>query len=847
MFEYAMQRGTFMVLKRLIVTALGALGLGALVSGPSSAKEIPAPDLFDGQVACSMNVPTPPMTLVGRDAMTMMTIGITAKIETNMAILVNEDVTAGNADDLIPHGADAGLADILWVIPAGNSNCGAGTYTAEEATAFNTANSLTVGTDDAAVEEGDPKPIAAGVAADVGAGYTDTLAVFMKVVEADDDVEAKQMALDTLLKNTARTPAQETAAREALAESQGEQAKAHAALYAATGPDRDGSIYRAGVAEWRAKGAVEKAITAWNTAVGEFDTAQTTLTDGTQTFANYVPLGFSTSTAGQILSLISDTTDAMSDVNLANVRTYANAVGANTGVQDSMTGAVTVSNFDAAGNLLIPKSDADSDASTPLTETTVASTYATANTQLTGINNVVTALETLQSENTNALLQETIDEAVRRAKLEQAHYQAQFDKLVADNTDFDTDGDGDATTMPDSFKIRYDALTKARTKRDNAGVTLETAVQTREAATAAVRAAFTNPQSFYQQLVDRRQYVKNNADMEVTRLAGLTGDDAPTAKQTEDAAKAAADAQTALAEAQETLESFQGLIADDSPVKDLILETLKPDSGMGAGDDGQELVDAIIGVNQTAADAKRTADEVAESVSGLTGEEGDVSMNTARSMQNAEDIGELDTRVTKNEDEIWDDDGNSRIDANETRSMTNAENIATNATNIAANATNIMTNTTEIGYGEDGMSRIDHNEARSMTNADDIMTNAGHIATNSTMIGENTAAIGMNTSAISALDGRVGSNASAINRNEMRIGELNEALEVVRAGVAASMALAGMPAINGRGISIGVGSYDGESAFAVGFQIQGEMASFKVGVTSSGGETGASAGVGFQF
>ena len=79
------------------------------------------------------------------------------------------------------------------------------------------------------------------------------------------------------------------------------------------------------------------------------------------------------------------------------------------------------------------------------------------------------------------------------------------------------------------------------------------------------------------------------------------------------------------------------------------------------------------------------------------------------------------------------------------------------------------------------------------------------------------------------------------------IGELSEDLDVVRAGVAASMALAGMPAINGRGISIGVGSFDGESAFAVGFQIQGEQASFKIGVTSSGGETGASAGVGFNF
>ena len=56
------------------------------------------------------------------------------------------------------------------------------------------------------------------------------------------------------------------------------------------------------------------------------------------------------------------------------------------------------------------------------------------------------------------------------------------------------------------------------------------------------------------------------------------------------------------------------------------------------------------------------------------------------------------------------------------------------------------------------------------------------------------------------------------------IGELSDDLGVVRAGVAASMALAGMPAVNGRGIAIGVGSFDGESAFAVGFQIQGEQA-----------------------
>ena len=107
--------------------------------------------------------------------------------------------------------------------------------------------------------------------------------------------------------------------------------------------------------------------------------------------------------------------------------------------------------------------------------------------------------------------------------------------------------------------------------------------------------------------------------------------------------------------------------------------------------------------------------------------------------------------------------------------------------------------------------------------------------------------IDSNAGAIAANMNSIGQNASAISDNRNMIGELSDDLDVVRAGVAASMALAGMPAVNGRGIAIGVGSFDGESAFAVGFQIQGEQASFKIGVTSSGGATGASAGVGFQF
>ena len=242
---------------------------------------------------------------------------------------------------------------------------------------------------------------------------------------------------------------------------------------------------------------------------------------------------------------------------------------------------------------------------------------------------------------------------------------------------------------------------------------------------------------------------------------------------------------------------LDGLFADeDNPTVALITELLKT-----GGDDGQALVDAISATYDAAATAVTDATESAqEIVNTLTGPDGAVTMNTSAIATNAENI------------------------------ATNAGNIATNAGNIATNTANIATNTTNIATNTENIA----------TNAAGIMTNAGNIASN-------TAAIGMNTGAIADLGNRVGSNESAIMRNSGMISDLNESLEVVRAGVAASMALAGMPAINGRGISIGVGSYDGESAFAVGFQIQGEMASFKVGVTSAGGETGASAGVGFQF
>ncbi len=469
--------------------------------------------------------------------------------------------------------------------------------------------------------------------------------------------------------------------------------------------------------------------------------------------------------------------------------------------------------------------------------------------------------------NRDGTQQAELDEAARKAKAVKDALDAQAETAMTalrngrlgytgDNplTDDVTETGAQSYTTDD-----YRAYQTAQDSVSNALSGLKSAYDARVRATNEVEAGLKNTGSYLEQLVALREYEQaiandeaEDADEDDLNDDGLTEDQEAANK--------------ALMTAENQRDAYDGIqgLSDDNPVKDLVNSLLEAD-GDDADDDGQALVKAISTTYEKAAGA---ADAAREVVNELTGEGGEVKTNTANIENNSNAIVAL-------EEEVWDADGNSRIDANEdrsmanameigmdengmsridhneARSMTNATNIATNAMNIMNNAENIMTNATEIGRVED---RVDTNWdaiaenqtaiAGNMTaieaNAGDIMMNDGRITTNRTDIDQNTMDIA------SAMNS-VGSNTSAISDNRNMIGELSDDLDVVRAGVAASMALAGMPAINGRGISIGVGSFDGESAFAVGFQLQGEMASFKVGVTSASGATGASAGVGFQF
>ena len=235
-------------------------------------------------------------------------------------------------------------------------------------------------------------------------------------------------------------------------------------------------------------------------------------------------------------------------------------------------------------------------------------------------------------------------------------------------------------------------------------------------------------------------------------------------------------------------------------------------------DTGQAVVNAIgstyadieantANITENATDIETNADMIAD----LTGVDGAVSRNTAA-------IADHETRISDNETMLMDHEG--RITTNEATLADHGMKLMQKKQYIDNLGMHIgIDPVTGMGTGEGGMSRIDMNEAGIAANRDFIEHNHEHILEHSALI----------------------------ESNQMSIMRNTEDIQTLKSGVAASMALAGMPEMGARGVSVGAGSYGGETALAVGVHFSGENARFKIGVTSSGGETGASLGAGWSF
>ena len=789
-----------MITKRLM--ALIALASSAaLAQDPQQPGDgnLPAPDLFDSQIVCSnalpATVPTPTVIPEGATESALdAAIGM-GNVQINNPTLRN---------------------NLGFVIPAEGNNCGRGL----SQTAFTIAGQ-------------------GAVATDVATGYTALLPKFMAVYGDPDSLTSSGTAgsVARAREALARAEADETTStaviaslRRTLASAQERDTEARAEFNAIA----QGPIYQAAAAEWMAKAAVTQSVSDYNDAVLEVNSAQTTL--DTMNYSGYVPLGSS-----ELIGTVVFVFDGMGTVNLSQLRQYINGDLSNpqaATVDDDGVTDTSQSNFDQAGNLVVPMRLVDGELQAVSVPVQVAQARANRdNHQI-----ALAALKKLRDENQTTSLQSVFDDAVTRAQAEADHYEQQFQLTLADTTNrnpltIDLPSTPENEAAPYSIASRHADYLTADNARLTAEATLRSAAATREAATQNVIEHFQNPGSFYAQLVARRQSLQTVADQAVA--------DSPS--PTMALIDAAAVAAEAVADAEEALAAYNSLVGDpddlDNPVVDLVNTLLETD-----GDDGQAVVDAI---SQTYANTVENRDAVgaltADTEDGA-GEDGPITANRKAIEANADDIesnagdiesnaddiesnaGEIESlggRVMQNEEDI----GTLKEDTDLNTGMiaTNAGNIASNASNVASNASNIAGNASNI---VDNRSYIGQNAATLVNHGALIDRNAGHIALNSGRIGANAAAITMNS--------------GLIGDNRYMIGELSSDLDVVRAGVAASIALSRMPSVDGGGISFGAGTYAGEMAYAVGFQVERGFGTFDIGVTSSGGEIGAGVGVGLK-
>ena len=160
--------------------------------------------------------------------------------------------------------------------------------------------------------------------------------------------------------------------------------------------------------------------------------------------------------------------------------------------------------------------------------------------------------------------------------------------------------------------------------------------------------------------------------------------------------------------------------------------------------------------------------------------------------------------------------------------------IAANAAAIASNDLDIASNTSLI---EEEVARATTAEQANATaiSAETARATAAEVA-NRGLIDSNTSAIRQNE--------------LGIQRNQMDIMQMREDIRELNAGVAMSMALAGMPTVGGLGTSmaVGMGNFNSESAVAIGISHAREASVFKLGVTYTDiAGAGVSAGAAFKL
>ena len=276
-----------------------------------------------------------------------------------------------------------------------------------------------------------------------------------------------------------------------------------------------------------------------------------------------------------------------------------------------------------------------------------------------------------------------------------------------------------------------------------------------------------------------------------------------------------------------------------SPSVDLLDAMLRQDDTGGAIFEAVEDTYQLTAVNK----AKITTNE-----SAISTNEGSISTNDKGISTNKASIATNESAISTSAESI--STNANGISTNKESISTNANGISTNKESTVANQSAISMNANGISTNKESittnLSAISTNANGISTNKESIATNLSTISTNAESISTNAKGVSANATAITSATGLINSNSLDIQRVEI---QMAENVDLLKSGIASSLAIAGMPAAprDGMGFSIGTGYFDGESAVAMGLTYVDSNRTFKLSVGHAGGETSASAGAAFNF
>ena len=576
---HLMKRGTLMVLKRLLMTALGALSLGALVAGPASAQQIPAPDAYGDPQACAASIKavtaaadtgkvgdngltptqTAALTNMARScagdvgggiakARTLWQAAVDAKEDLDDAQKAYDaDDSARNKDDL-----DEATKAHTDAVTARNDYAGGGAiYEAVFEEKYRLAKA----------EAASSAFTKAEAAADTAQALRDTVELENYITDfAGFDATGQAYEFETY---TVKTTADN-----------------------ADTPDVDETAYTTYVRVKKQGGATVTPVRQ----DPEDDTSQL-IVPPTLALTKINPDGMDDGTVSFTVETIDhdldDTTDRISFLRVT------------TDVLDDNRDSTTIG--------------------------MVNSEYKMAKKNLTDA-------EKALKGNQDGSLTIGLTEDVRRAQAQYDFFAAQKanveKSLAAGDLVVDRMGDNPATPneVETDFDLQdtpytvedFEALTDLQSAETDAADALKDAYDDRVAATDDLETNQRDTQAYLDQLGALRQNEKDAADAAAPEDA-----EEPTAAQKK--------ANENLATANAQLKSFTDLQAldDANPVKALV-NALVEAKGTAEDDDGQALVDAISSNYDTASDASETATEAMNAVEGLSGADGLVAGNTGR-------------------------------------------------------------------------------------------------------------------------------------------------------------------------------------------------------------------------